>query len=246
MGIHAVHPGPHGLTIRLDAQPFVVRHWAERLLPVDPTAPDEIHGICGLRFRTTYHHVLLSQPGLNTSVRLTGFPTRWWHQAVDAIIANAHRHRAEPCFLQPDRWTPAEQQLQTWRTRRRLDPHVGSTLLRRIRLTTCPDGYGGTDMWSDPCHDGHTSWVLEMLRGPDHDQLLSLLTDPVLGSGLHLQDRWCWCSASRKGEGCRIMLTTADGTQRLLLRDLGWDRPDRTDTERRGQMVAEYNEAAFS
>ncbi len=228
MGITSVHPEPDGLTITLEAEPYAVRHWAQSLLPVDPGPSGEVFGVGGLRYTSTKHHVRLEQLSTGAVVKLTGFPVGWWDKAAAVIEADADKTGEHPCFRSAA-ICPAEHYIEDFRADSARDPHFGSALLRRINLTTYPNGYGGTDLWSFPGRPGW-NWTMETVCLPDHARLIKQLTNPDLGLRLTLADRYCHCAApdtDRFGlgssrSGCNITFTTTDGHQELLVRDLRW------------------------
>lgn len=229
MGIASVHPEPDGLTITLEAEPYAVRHWAQSLLPVDPGPDGDVFGVGGLRYTSTRHHVRLEQLGTGAVVKLTGFPVGWWDKAAAVIEADAHKTGEHPCFRSAE-ICPAERWIEDFRADSSRDPHFGSALVRRINLTSFPNGYGGTDLWSNSARPGW-GWKLETIYLPDHTRLIKQLTNPVLGLGLTLAKRYCYCAVpetdlpglgSSRRSGCNITFTTTHGHQQLLVRDLRW------------------------
>jgi len=247
MGIVRIRPYPDRLTVVLDNEPYVIRYWVDRLLPVDSGPADEIRGICGLRYSRTGHHVRLYRQDTATAIDLTGFNPHWWDRAVDAAVVDARAQDATPCFTGATApWTTAERDLHTALADTICDPHLGSRLLRRIRLTAFEGPYGGTDLWSHPAGRQRYDWILETLRGHDHSKLLALLTDPQTGVGLQLRRRSCYCEqAGMEDEGCTAVLESPDGVQRLLVRDLRWT-VDEADLQCRTKYVTDRNRHAFS
>lgn len=87
LDIVSVRPEPHQLTIRLLDEPYVIRHWAEFLLPrtcgEDGDDPhDRITGVAGLGYRRGAG-IVLHFPNMPTRVLLTGFNPRWWDRHPD-------------------------------------------------------------------------------------------------------------------------------------------------------------------
>ncbi len=233
MGITSVHPEPDGLTIALEAEPYAVRHWAQNLLPVDPGPTGDVFGVGGLRYTTTKRHVRLQQLSTGAVVKLTGFPTAWWDKAAAVIEADAKLTGEHPCFRSAD-ICPAERYIEDFRADSSRDARFGSALLRRIGLTSYVDGYGGTDLWSDPGRPGW-EWKMETICLPDHERLIKQLAHPDLGLGLTLTSRSCYCGVpdsdlfglGTRRSGCNITFTTAHGHQNLLVRDLRWSNGEK-------------------
>ncbi|MFF2819574.1 hypothetical protein ACFVT9_29145 [Kitasatospora cineracea] len=248
MGIKALQPQNNLLTMKLEPEPFVIRHWAQSLLPVDPGPGNEVYGVGGLRYTTTNNHVLLTQLGTGARLKLTGFPTHWWELAACAVADQAHAQGEHPCFRTAST-CPAEHEIEQWRAALRRDPHFSSALLRRIHATSYKGGYGGSDVWSDPGRPGWT-WKLEVVNVPGHDRLLELLTHPLVGLDLAVARRHCHChepdtdlfGLGSDRSGCVMMLVSPDGHRELMLRDLRWNG----DSAARELATAQENRAAFT
>lgn len=240
LGIVRVTPKPDKLVITLDPQPFVVRAWADHLLPLDSNEPDEIRGVAGLRYHVARHHVdlYLDHGNHRARVVLQGFPVRWWEQVARAI-GGTRSHTA--CWLLPDgHRTDNEQRDHQYETKwPGRDDRLGSDLLRRIGLTRFEHGYGGTEVWSDPNEDG-CSWRLELLSGPDDTWLFNHLCDPHFG--LPLRVAWHSCP-DRRGCMARLVSTTQP-TQTVNFTNLHWT-PDSDENEKRAARQANYNVTAF-
>ncbi|MEY9839523.1 hypothetical protein [Streptacidiphilus sp. EB103A] len=247
MGLVRLHPRPQSLTAVLEREPAVVRHWAERLLPIDAGPREEIAGICGLRYSRGAHHVRLYRQDTDASIELTGFPVRWWDRAVQAILANARTAGASACFTTPGGlWTRSERCLYDCITDSHRDLRLGSQLLRRIRLTAGEGVIAGTDVWSSPAGRRQSQWVVETVRGPEHDRLFALLMDPQLELGLTELRRTCGCGQgeARGPGGCTAELGTADDSQQVLVRDLRWS-DSAADRARRTASLTKGNRQAF-
>ena len=248
MGTASVRPEPDVLTITLEAEPYAVRHWAQSLLPVDPGPTGEVFGVDGLRYTSTKHHVRLEQLGTGAVVKLTGFPTAWWNRAAAVIEADADETGEHPCFPSAS-ICPAERYIEDFRADSTRDARFGSALLPRINLTTYPNGYGGTDLWSDPGPPGW-EWKMETICVPDHARLIKQLTHPDLG--LTLTGQYCHCAApdSDSGglgygrSGCNIKFITAHGHQKLLVRDLRWVNGEKAQLRAAANRVKE-NKGAY-
>lgn len=107
LGIIRLRPEAHRLVLRLIDEPYVIRYWAESLLPVqhknasdDPR--DQISGVWGLRYSRSSAGIALHRPVSNARIVLTGFNRRWWDRIASDIKAN---HDA--LFTQPH-WTSIE------------------------------------------------------------------------------------------------------------------------------------------
>ncbi|MEU2363077.1 hypothetical protein ABZ616_20440 [Streptomyces noursei] len=245
LGIRSVTPTPDTLTIVLDREPFVVRAWAQQLLPIDPGDGGEIWGLWGLRYRIARHRIyLIVDDGTHRAqVALAGFPVRWWEKSVLALLASPY---GTACWLQrAGQMTDGERDLHEWAaalTAR--DNHLGSGLLRRIGLTRFNDGYGGTEVWSHPAGPGAWEWRLELLSGPDDTWLLDQLCDPDFGLPLQVDRHRCWCGTDMGG--CTATLSgTGTPPQTLYFSDLRWTA-DSDEREKRGERRDDYNRRAFT
>ncbi|MFI6587474.1 hypothetical protein [Embleya sp. NPDC050493] len=184
LGIVGVRPERDRLTVRLMNEPFVIAHWATRLLPYfdpkDDSPADAVGGVLGLRSRIDGNHVRLTRPGTTASVRLTGFNPRWW---IRAAAAGRPGEPYEPLFERPD-WSRAERAAaKLWRPiTREQDPRIGSAILRRIRATTGLGTANGTDVWVTVVGD-RAGWSLETTDGPPCTNLLRLFTQAPTGLG---------------------------------------------------------------
>ncbi|GCD99766.1 hypothetical protein [Embleya hyalina] len=243
LGIVGVRPEPHRLTVRLLKEPFVIAHWAMRLLPffdsADDSPADAVGGVPGLRSRIDGNHVRLTRPGTTASVRLTGFNPRWWTRAV---AAGRPGELYEPLFELPD-WSRAERiaaQLRLPVTEEQ-DPRVGSAILRRIRATTGPGTANGTDVWVTTVGN-RVDWSLETTDGPSCRDLLRLFTQAPTGAGWRVDFQDCHCAdVARKGS-CRAKLLTDDPKQVVHYSNLRWQRltmtPDSIDMRARCNAIA--------
>lgn len=122
----------------------------------------------GLRYDVAHHRIYLTRnDGTHLGqVALSGFPFRWWEESVSALLDTEDAGTA--CWLQQDgQWTDRERDFHEVSIRQNCDYRIDSGLLRRMALTRFTEGYGGTEVWSDPA--GRDGWRgrLEMVRGPD-------------------------------------------------------------------------------
>lgn len=244
LGICSITPRPESLTIVLDCEPYVVRAWAERLLPFDPGPENDVYGLSGLRYRVGHHqvHLTVDDGTHRGQVILSGFPVRWWEESVSALLA-AEKGGATACWLQRGgEWTDRERffhEGSKWPT---CDYRIGSGLLRRMGLTRFTEGYGGTEVWSDPAGRDGWRWRLEMLRGPDDSWLLHQLCDPEFGLPFQAESHHCNCDT--RG-GCSTTLrSTSTPPQTLYITDLRWPvSPDKRKAQ--AERQAKGNERAF-
>ncbi|MFD9063275.1 hypothetical protein ACFVZ3_17380 [Kitasatospora purpeofusca] len=208
LGIASLHPEPHRLTMRLTPRPYVVRLWAEALLPchawdahtrTDPR--DRVGGVYGLRWHTTASAVHLYRPRTPGLLRLTGFPARWWPRAAAA----AERSRG-PLVTGPD-WTPDEHAAEAGIRDTALRPTaLLSPLLRRIRATAGTGAVQATDAWA-----AYGGLRLETMDGPPCAELARLLGPGSCGPGWTAASAWCACERPAGREGCVMTLRTPDG-----------------------------------
>lgn len=115
--------------------PYVIRHWADRDLPVvDPGGGDprdEIAGVYGLRYRITGSRVVLYWPGSQAQIRLHGFNPGWWERA-----ATRRRREYAGSTLDTPHWTEHESRAHQLTQEAGWEPAgLLSPLLRRIRAT---------------------------------------------------------------------------------------------------------------
>lgn len=242
LGILQTRPDPERLALQLLAEPYVVRYWADLLVPwvdeADEDPRDAVSGAAGLRWWCHGQGVDLTRPGTAARVRLTGFPSRWWARAVDS--------RARSCqygeLINADGWTDVERAAEAgWRTLYGRDPQVGSAVLRRIRATAGPWGANGLSVWSDRV-DGGAQWVVEATYGPTCDRVLALFTSGPTDAGWRIKQQHCYCHDITDA-GCTAVLD-AGNRQEIWYRNLNWQRlmPQRD----RSAAVAERNAAAFT
>jgi hypothetical protein len=90
MGIVSVRPEPELLGIRMLAEPYVIRYWADMLLPRsvadDSSDPhNHVSGVAGLRYCREQGGICLHRPGTPARILLTGFNPRWWERVVDLL-----------------------------------------------------------------------------------------------------------------------------------------------------------------
>ncbi|MEU6973803.1 hypothetical protein AB0A71_39975 [Kitasatospora aureofaciens] len=227
LGILKVRPEPERLTIRLLDEPYVVRHWAERLLPIqaavagdDDDPRDCVIGVAGLRSRVGAGGVTLYRPGTGAQVLLTGFNTRWW-QRITALLAAA----GGPVLFTGSTWTPVERAAhQAYQATDRGEASVVSAILRRIRATAGPGQINSTDAWST----GQEGLQLETTDGPPCPELVRLLCEGPWGLGWQAEHTWCTCGSAAP-QGCRIDFRLPGG-RRVDYSNLHWGR---TNDERR-------------
>ncbi|MGC0405243.1 hypothetical protein RKD27_007887 [Streptomyces sp. SAI-126] len=214
LGIRAVRPEPHRLTILLLNEPYVASWWTERLLPVhDPSnAPaDAVNGIPGLRYEMAGHGVRLFRPGRSAEVLLTGVRLRSWQRCAEALV----QRDPDGALFTANDWRPAERAAHEFVG----DSAVGSALLRRIRATAGPGPCNGTDVWRTAIGGG--SWEVEMTDGPACVDLLPLLTESSAAAPWSVERHSCHCGVP--GGDCSTYLTTLEGDG-VHLRQARWGR----------------------
>ncbi|MFF4384562.1 hypothetical protein [Kitasatospora sp. NPDC001547] len=220
------------LAIRLVSEPYIVRHWAERLLPqhypdIAPDPVDQFNGVPGVRYQTTSGAVRLYRPGHDAEIRLTGFPTRWWNRMATAVGQTELAAEAD--------WTSLERSVHTSRCLYDSDDtRLASPLLRRIRVTVGSGTVNATEAWTS----GHSLRV-ETTDGPPCEQLVDgLRTSP----GWQLERGCCNCgSASRVG--CGLDFRVPRTGQVVDYSNLRWQR---TVDQRCRDRIAEMNGQAFA
>ncbi|MFE9427740.1 hypothetical protein ACFYNO_32805 [Kitasatospora sp. NPDC006697] len=240
LGIMKVSPEPERLTVRLLDEPYVVRHWAERLLPQqadeltgDRDPRDCIHGVPGLRSRVGAGGVALYRPGTSAQVLLTGFNTRWWER-ITALL-----NGSRPQLFTNTAWAPLERAAHVAGHKSELEESlIGSAILRRIRATAGPGEINSTDAWS--C--GAEGLRLETTDGPPCPELIRSLCERPWGLGWRVEHAWCTCRQPVP-EGCTIDFRLPTGQQRVYYSNLHWGR---TSDERRQATVRELNQSAFA
>ncbi|MFD9685185.1 hypothetical protein ACFWXO_05415 [Kitasatospora sp. NPDC059088] len=216
LGIERVTPLVDGLDLHLTDDSRYLR-WFTRV--VLPTVKDgAVHGIPGLRVVLDHGGApVLHLAGTNAQVRLRGFPTALWRESVDAAREDFALSGFRPLWTAPlEATTAPEAELAPW-----FSPDAGprpfriaSALLRRVGLFAA----AGTTA----CLTGWTTWGtfregwkfdFEFIPGhrPDHDRLLSMLTDPDDGLPLRITARSCNRCPGPEAS-CRVNLVATDGT----------------------------------
>ncbi|KOV38379.1 hypothetical protein ADK60_02370 [Streptomyces sp. XY431] len=210
LGIISVHPEPHRLTLRLTPRPYVVRLWAEALLPTrawdahtrtDPR--DRVSGVYGLRWHTTASAVHLHRPHTPGLLRLRGFPVRWWPRAAAAVASS------RGSLITVPGWTADEDAAEAGTRGTALRPtNLLSPLLRRIRATSGTGAVQATDAWA-----AFGGLRLETMDGPPCAQMARLLGPGPCGLGWTVGSARCACDAPGGRDGCVMTLHTSDGQQ---------------------------------
>ncbi|MFB6534869.1 hypothetical protein ACFCY8_18110 [Streptomyces noursei] len=238
LGIHHVRPQAQRLTIRLLAEPGVIRYWAEMLLPRDniecADPRDRVGGVCGLRSRTGNGGVHLYRPGHTGRLLLTGFPAHWWDRVTQRV-----QYNYTALFTRPV-WTPIEQAAYaTLRASALEPPLIGSPLLRRIRATAGPGPVNSTDAWTTL-----GGIRLETTDGPPCDEFIRLFTDGPCGLGWQVETVSCACHRGREEHlGCMVDFRMPNTEQYVYYSNLRWNR---TMDARRRELLAEMNQRAFT
>ncbi|GAA1962852.1 hypothetical protein [Kitasatospora viridis] len=238
LGIVKVRPESGRLTIRLLDEPYVVRHWVERLLPrqaavagEDDDPRDCVIGVAGLRGRVGAGGVTLAWPGTGANVLLTGFNTRWWKRITDLLAS---------CGSQPFTgvgWAPVERAAhRAWQTTSAEAPAL-SAILRRVRATAGPGEINSTDAWAT----GLEGLRLETTDGPSCSEFVELLCEWPSVLGWRADGVWCTCRSATP-QGCRIDFQLPDG-RRVDYSNLHWGR---TNDEQRQSAVTRLNASAFA
>ncbi|NMI55926.1 MULTISPECIES: hypothetical protein [unclassified Streptomyces] len=214
-GIVQLRPEPNRLTIRLADEPYVIHHWADRVLPVvDPGGGDprdEIAGVYGLRYRITGSRVVLYRPGSQAQIRLHGFSPGWWERAA----TRRRREYAGSTFDTPH-WTEHESRAHQLTQEAGWEPAgLLSPLLRRIRATAGDGPFNGTSVWFN-----EVALRLETTHGPACAQLTALLCKGPTTLGWTVQRQTCFC-LSERAEGCSINFT-APGEPPIQYTNLRW------------------------
>jgi hypothetical protein len=241
LGIISACPEEDLLTLRLDNEPYVVRHWADFLLPrlADDKASDprdQITGVAGLRFRREGAGIRLHLPGMPARIMLTGFNPRWWERIVGRLTKDYDNLlRGEPD------WTPVERAAYAATAASLHAPaSLFSNLLRRIRATAGPGEINGTDAWS-----ALKGFRLETTDGPPCPDLIRLLGDGPTGLGWEVDHKrcTCLCDHSHADVGCNIDFRLPITGEFVYYSNAKWGR---TLDNRRRTILAELNRAAFA
>uniref|UniRef100_UPI002F90D842 hypothetical protein n=1 Tax=Streptomyces sp. NBC_01592 TaxID=2975889 RepID=UPI002F90D842 len=240
LGIVHVRPQEDQLTLRLHAEPYIVHHWADFLLPrlnTDGSDPrDRITGVPGLRYRREGSNICLHRPGMPARIVLTGFNPRWWERI-------AHRFTTDHYDMlqhEPD-WTPAERADHTATVTSPFEPApLFSPLLRRIRATAGPGPVNSTDAWSSI-----GGFRLETIDGPPCPDLIRLLGDGPTGLGWEVDHKrcTCLCDHTHADVGCGIDFREPSTGELVYYSNTKWGR---TLDDRRREAIAEMNRAAFA
>ncbi|MFI0742670.1 hypothetical protein ACH4PU_32005 [Streptomyces sp. NPDC021100] len=239
LGIVRLRPEEEQLTLRLLSEPYVIRHWAEALLPraveEDLSDPrDGVSGVPGLRWCREGGGIRLYRPGLPTRVVLTGFHPHWWERAV-ASMKNCYA-----LFDEPD-WAPLEHAAYAaWSASGMEPPDLLSPLLRRIRATAGPGSINATDTWWSMGR----SFRLETTDGPPCPDLIRLLGDAPTGLGWEALEKTCTCLCDHTHGGC--MVDFRDPATGLLVyySNVKWGRT--MDADRLRRVEAANRAAAFT
>lgn len=146
LGIVQVRPEEDLLTLRLLDEPYVVRYWAEFLLPrltgeESDHPQDRVSGVAGLRCQRESRGVLVHRLGMPARILLTGFNPRWWERSADRLTSDYDLFQNEPD------WTPTERDAYTavvsssWkRDRESFGSAAHSVVMDRARLACSPRG----------------------------------------------------------------------------------------------------------
>ncbi|NUK21948.1 hypothetical protein [Streptomyces lunaelactis] len=237
LGIVQLRPEENQLVIRLTNEPYIIRYWAEFILPYqhDDTSGDPrdlISGVYGLRYRLTGAGVVLYRRGSKAQIVLTGFNRRWWDRVAARFKAD---YRA--LFTHPD-WTDLERDAHSLtRASRYEPPELLSPLLRRIRATTGRSPYNNTDIW----HSSTDTFRMETTHGPHCNQLVGALCQGPTSLDWQVEWQRCACGADNWDSGCTIDFL-APGGLAVHYSNLRWD-PDATAA--RHTRLAELNAWAF-
>jgi hypothetical protein len=242
LGIVQVRPEPDELTLRLLDEPYVIRYWADFLLPrtcngatdhkTDPR--DRITGVAGLRWRHEDRGILLYRPTMPARILLNGFNPRWWERAAGSM-----QNDYPPLQDEPD-WTPAERAAYAAAAASRLEsPAIFSPLLRRIRATAGSGPINATDAWSTM-----GGFRLETTDGPPCPDLIHLLATGPTGLGWDVEHKQCSCLCDHNHGNCNIDFRDPATGQCVYYSNSKWGRTE-SDGHRR-RTTAEMNRTAFA
>ncbi|MFI6730133.1 hypothetical protein [Streptomyces atratus] len=240
LGIVHVRPEKDQLTLRLLAEPYVIHHWADFLLPRlntdGPSDPrDRVTGVPGLRYRREGSNICLHRPGMPARIALTGFNPHWWERITDRFTTDYY----DLLQHEPD-WTPAERAAHTAAVTSPFEPaSLFSPLLRRIRAMAGPGPINGTDAWSSI-----GGFRLETTDGPPCPDLIRLLGDGPTGLGWEVDHKrcTCLCDHTHADVGCNIDFREPSTGELVYYSNTKWGR---TLDDRRRKTIAEMNRAAF-
>jgi hypothetical protein len=239
LGIIRVRPEQDHMVIRLLDEPYVIRYWADALLPsrawdhesADPR--DNVFGVYGLRWKPASGGIHLFLPGTSARLVLTGFNPHWWTRIAELLRTSSD---VQALHDRPD-WSADEGAAR--RAGRIEDPEIGSPLLRRIRATAGTGPVNSTDAWSSM--GGSTR--LETTDGPPCPDLIDLFCNPITGLGWEVETRSCSCRCDHQHGGCTVNFLHPETQQFVYYTNLKWRR---TLDRKRIATVAELNAKAFN
>ncbi|MEU8919445.1 hypothetical protein AB0D10_00740 [Kitasatospora sp. NPDC048545] len=210
-GFTSVVPAVNGLTLVAEDRPAHVRGLVMALLPT--LFEGQVDGVPGLRVTRSRRDgaLTLRLAGTDANVTLRGISAATWKSAVEEWREDLKYGVEQLWESSPGEVTREERQLMAWfpTTADGGRPHwLGSALLRRahaftaagwpINVTGWITGGDRVDRWK---------YDIEFIPGQrfDHQQLVSLLTDPLVGLPL-VADVACGCG-SGEDSMCRVNLT---------------------------------------
>ncbi|MEV2236112.1 hypothetical protein AB0H69_47250 [Streptomyces phaeochromogenes] len=238
LGIVSVRPEPDLLRIRLLDEPYVIRYWADVLLPRsvadDSSDPrDRISGVCGLRYRRDRGGICLYRPGTPARILLTGFNPRWWERVTELLRDDYQLLQGQP------EWTPDERATHTATRTHPVQPAlIFSPLLRRIRATAGPGKVNATDAWSSM-----GGFRLETTDGPPCPELIHLLGTGPTGLGWEARHKTCTCLCDHIHGSCDIDFRDPATGYFVHYSNGKWGR---TSDERHRRTMANANLDAFT
>ncbi|MFF2518877.1 hypothetical protein [Streptomyces sp. NPDC058086] len=238
LGIVSVRPEPELLGIRMLAEPYVIRYWADMLLPRsvadDSSDPhNRVSGVAGLRYRHERGGICLYRPGTPARILLTGFNPRWWERVTDLL-------RDDYQLLQDQSdWSPDERATHTAASAFPVKAApIFSPLLRRIRATAGPGEINATDAWSSM-----GGFRLEVTDGPPCPDLVRFLGDGPTGLGWEVDHKTCTCLCDHVRGGCNIDFRDPATGCFVYYSNGKWGR---TNDERHRSFMAAANHDAFA
>ncbi|MEV0192241.1 hypothetical protein AB0I39_27370 [Kitasatospora purpeofusca] len=217
-GIRQVRPGTDELIVDIEQQGDAVRHWAA-LLPRSGRA-HEPGQLSGLRYESGPGGVTLTRQdtdGTVARITLAGISPSRWSGALTSL-------RPDGPGLPPTAGSPwcAEEEGPRGRGAGRYpEYYIGSGVLRMVAALRGSGATTGARLSlrpvTDPGGRRRWQWLLEVGCGPDHDALLTLLTDTDLALGLELRHRECTCRHAVPAL-CTMTLTDGGG-QTVVVHD---------------------------
>ncbi|MGW6454389.1 hypothetical protein ACWF94_00425 [Streptomyces sp. NPDC055078] len=242
LGIAQVRPGPDQLFLRLVNEPYVIKYWAEFLLPrpsqdtfVGPQ--DQVIGVPGLRYRHERGGICLYRPGQPADIVLTGFNPQWWTRTAKRMARDYG-----PLLVATADWTSVERAAYEVAAASPCDPpSIYSPLLRRIRATAGAGPINGTDAW----HAVNGNVRLETTDGPPCPDLIHLFGDGPTGLGWQVDHKQCTCLCDHihTGTGCNVDFRDPVSGRSVHYSNGKWGR---TLDDQRSRRVREMNRTAFT